>query len=62
MGDKGSDVDGQDMDTLVRELANIGEELIPEVPEMLLGCDSSADSIKGKPEFSLALWGDGAIV
>ena len=39
---------GQGMDTLVGELVDIGEELIPELPEMLFGLDCSTDSIKGK--------------
>ena len=52
----------QGMDTLIRELADIREEFIPEVPEMLLGLDSSTNNIKSEPGHPLTLWGEGPIV
>ena len=50
------------MDTLNRELVDIREEFIPEMPEMLLGVDSSTNRIKGKLGCPLTFWGDGPIV
>ena len=50
------------MDTLIRELADIAEKLIPKVPEILLGFNSCADSIKGIAGCLLVLQGDGPIV
>ena len=47
------------MDTLIGELADIGEKFIP---EMLIGFDSSADGIKGFLGHLLVLQGDGPIV
>ena len=41
---------------------DVREEFIPEVPEMLLRLDSSANSIKGEQECLLTLWGNGPIV
>ena len=53
LGNEGSDAGGQGMDTLTGELVDIREEVIPEVPEMLLRLDSSTSSIKGKLGHSL---------
>ena len=50
------------MDTLIGELAHIGEKLIPKIPEMLLKFNSCANSIKGITRYLLVLWGDGSIV
>ena len=50
------------MDTLIAELVDVKEELIREMPEMLLRLDSSANSITGKPGHPLTLRGDGTIV
>ena len=36
------------MDTFIGELADVREEFIPEMPEMLLGRNSCPNSIKGK--------------
>ena len=47
LGDKGTDVGRQGMDTLLGELADIREKLILEMPEMLLSFGSHANSIKG---------------
>ena len=47
LGDEGADMGQQGMDALIRELADIGEKLIPKVPGMLLSFNSCADSIKG---------------
>ena len=47
------------MVTLIGELADIGEKLIP---EMVLSCDSCADSIRGILEHLLVLQGNGPIV
>ena len=62
LGDEGSDMGRQGMNTLIGELADIGKELIPEMLEMLLRLDSSASCIKGKLGHPLTLWGDGPIV
>ena len=62
LGDEDEYLGGQSMDTLIRELADVREELIPEVPEMLFGLNICPSSIKGKPGHPLTLWGDGAIV
>ena len=59
LGDKGAYVGGQGMDTLIGELADIGEKLIP---EMLLSFNSHVDSIKCFPGHHLVLLGDGSIV
>ena len=47
LGDEGGYVNGQGMDTLIRELVVFGEEVIPEVPEMLPRLYSCCDAIKG---------------
>ena len=62
LGNESVDVSRQSMDTLIGELADIREEFIPGVPEMLLGLHCSADSIKGKLGYPLTLWGNGPIV
>ena len=36
-GNEGRDMARQGMDTIIRELADIEQEFIPEVPEILLG-------------------------
>ena len=50
------------MDTLTRELANIGEQFIPKIPEMLLRLDCSTDGIPGKLGCLLTLHGDCATI
>ena len=62
MEDESSNVVGQGMDTLIRELADVREELILEVPEMLLRLNSCHNSIIGELGCPLTLQGDGAIV
>ena len=62
LGDEGAYADRQGMDTLIGELADIREKLIPKVPEMLLGFDSHSSSIKGIPGHLLMLQSDGPIV
>ena len=62
LGDKGGYFGGQNMDTLIRELADVREKLIPEVPEMLLRLNSCSSCIKGKPGHPLTFLGDSAIV
>ena len=62
MGNKDVGMGRQGMDTLIGELADIREEFIPEVPEMLLRLYCSTDSIRGKPGHPLTLQGDGPIV
>ena len=52
----------QGMDTLIRELAEIGEQFIPEIPEMFFRLYFSTDGIKGKSGHLLTLWSDGPIV
>ena len=59
LGDKGSDAGGQGVDTVIRELVDIGEDLIPAVPEILLGLDSGASSTK--PSWGI-LWLSGVMV
>ena len=43
------------MDALIGKLADISDEFIPEVPEMLLRLYCSTDSIKAKPGHPLTL-------
>ena len=62
MDDEGTDAGKQGMDTLIKELVDIGEKLIPKMQEMLLGFDSHADSIKGITGHLLVLQGNGPIV
>ena len=62
LDDEGGYMDRQGMDTLVRELADIGEKVYPEMPEMLISFDSSVDGINGFPGHILVLWGNGPIV
>ena len=45
LGDEGTYVGGQGMDTLTRELADIGEQVFP---KMLLCLNGSTNGIKGK--------------
>ena len=52
----------QGMDTLVREVADIREEFILEMPEMFLGLNSCPNSIKGRLGHPPDSLGDGAIV
>ena len=47
LGDEGVDMGGQDMNTFIGEFVDIGEELIPEVPEVFLRHYSRTNSIKG---------------
>ena len=62
LGDEGADAGRQGMDTLIRELADIREKLIPEMPEMLLGFDNNANSIKSILGHLLVLQSDGLLV
>ena len=62
LGNEGVDVGRQVMATLIRELVDIGEKLIPKMPDMLLDFDSPADSIKGITVHLLMLQDDGPIV
>ena len=50
------------MDTVIGVLVDIRVEFISEMPEMLLGLDRCAYSIKGKLGCPLTLWGNGPIV
>ena len=50
------------MDTNIMELGDVGEEFIPERPEMLLRLNSCPHSIKGKLGHLLTICGDGTIV
>ena len=50
------------MDILIGELMNVREKLILEVPEMLLGFNSCANSIKGILGCLLVFCSDGPIV
>ena len=61
-GNEVTELGQQGIDTLIGKLADIGEKLIPEVPEMLLSFDSCADNIKGFLGHLLFLHGDGPIV
>ena len=45
LGDRVTNACGQHMYTLDREVPDVGEQFIPEGPEMLLRLDSSPDSI-----------------
>ena len=62
LGDEVFDMGGQGMDTLIRELEDVGNEFIPEVPEMFLKLYSGTDIIKGKLGHLLTPQGDGRIV
>ena len=62
LGDEVGNMGGQGMDTLMRELADLGEEFIPKMPEMLLGLDNGTDSIKGKLGCPFTLQGNDPIV
>ena len=62
LGDEGGYSGEQSMDTIIRELVVIREDLIPEVPEMFLRLDGCLNSIRSKLGHHLSLWGDGAIV
>ena len=55
-------MDGQDMETLTGELADIGEKFVPEMPEKLLGFHSSASGIKGFSGHLLVFQSDCPIV
>ena len=45
LGDEGGNAGGQGMHILVRELADIRKEFIPEVPEVFLTLDSGPNGI-----------------
>ena len=53
LADKGGYAGRQGMDTLIRELADVREQFILEMPEMLISLYSSADGIMGFPEHLL---------
>ena len=50
------------MDTLIWELVDIGEKVILKMPEMLLGFNSYANSVKGIARHLLVFQGNGPIV
>ena len=64
LGDEGGYMDEQGMDTLIRDLADMGEKFIPEMPEMLLGFYSYScpNVIKGFAGCLLVLHSYGPIV
>ena len=62
LGDEGTDMGRQGMDTLIRELADVRKEFIPKMSQMLFGLYCSTNSIKGKLEHPLTHQGNGPIV
>ena len=62
LGDEGTDMGRQSMNTLNREPADIRQKLFLEVPEMLPRVHCITNGIKSKPGHLLTLQGDGPIV
>ena len=61
LADKGGYVGRQGIDTLIRDLADVGEQFIHEMPEMLISLYISANCIKGFLGHLLVLWVYGPI-